>query len=763
MLKIPKTKLALSLISTFGLFSTNTFSADLLLGDVANSEGIKKWIQNGEELVYNKAIINITPVVKADQYTVNVKNGSITFNGSVYANSYSNEIIYSGKNNEGVYLFHASGKNSVISFNNDVDLTMGISKDIDLSQIGGNVIYSQDGGKINIGSKNSSTKIKVVTTKPDVISAKNNGFVEIKSTNNQIVGNFDLLHTKFSNNDIDIPNLGINVNYFGSISGTFSGNDSFWFGDEVSWQNVNFDVLGIPININQTVSDNLDLTFENGASWIYIGNKWKTEVQYPGYPVTGNINSIPKRITSIKLLNGGVIDLYEKSVKYQIFENGLTDFVEYSDHNYVRIGDLKGSNGIFRLDLNADDHAISDMIFIEGSSDSGTHGIEVYEFEKLNSVSSDNILPFAIVNKSAGVAFNDRENFYGDSLFNHQLFITSKEISDLEEYNEWFYKITKEEDAGFDKQLYADGKVWYIYRVFTEESEASKAFSASGEVGYDMMTSLDTYRERMTGIASDGEGLWVRVRRGETGISGSYNNDYNMYSIGANAKLGQDHNVGAAFTYLDGQAKFAGISGQEDLEGYELKLYDTWTLGNGYLDLTARIGRMNSDFSVSNVQYSTTGDFDQTYSGLGAEYGYTFDVGHGFTLEPQAQLQYTFIRDTDYEASRNMKVDIDSSHSLIGRAGLRAGYTYTEGANELELAMTASVLHQFTDGQDAVYSSGTTTVGKTYGDRGTWGNAALSANLFMDMALSLRLSVGKNFGGDFQDDWNGEFRASYAF
>ena len=278
-----------------------------------------------------------------------------------------------------------------------------------------------------------------------------------------------------------------------------------------------------------------------------------------------------------------------------------------------------------------------------------------------------------------------------------------------------------------------------------------------------MMTMVDTYRERMTGIASDGEGLWVRVRRGETGINGSYNNDYNMYSIGANAKLGQDHNVGAAFTYLDGQAKFAGISGQEDLEGYELKLYDTWTLGNGYLDLTARIGRMNSDFSVSNVQYSTTGDFDQTYCGLGAEYGYTFDVGHGFTLEPQAQLQYTFIRDTDYEASRNMKVDIDSAHSLIGRAGLRAGYTYTEGTNELELAMTASVLHQFTDGQDAVYSSGTTTVDKTYGDRGTWGNAALSANLFMDKELSLRLSVGKNFGGDFEDDWNGEFRASYAF
>ncbi len=755
MLNIPKTTLALSVFSAIALFPSSSSAEGLVLVD---DQTIK--VTSGEKIFDGNSSIDITPLIAWNQYIVNAIGGVITFNGPVYANSYSDKLLQS--DNEGVYLFHALGSNSAINFNGDIDLTMSFDKDIDLPEIGGNVLYAQQGGVINVGTSNSTTKIKVVTTKPDAISAKNNGSVHIRSTRNQIVGNFDLMHTNWHKENY----IYVAIDGSGTLESTFSGADSYWFGDELSWSNSNF-LLNGKLNWIENVilpKDSFNLTFENGATWIYLANQ--STIYKSALGLDAEIKSIPKRISAITLKNGGIIDLYEKSVKNLISENDLTEFVDYVDHNYVRIGDLKGSNGIFRLDLNADDHANSDMIFIEGSSDPGTHGIEVYEFEKLNSVSSDNVLPFAIVNKTAGVAFKDRQNFYGDSLFNHQLFISSKEISDLQDYDEWFSKVTKDEDDNFeskDKALFENGKVWYIYRVFTEESEASKAFSASGEVGYDMMTMVDTYRERMTGIASDGEGLWGRVRRGETGISSSYNNDYNMYSIGANAKLGQDHNVGAAFTYLDGQAKFAGISGQEELEGYELKLYDTWTLGNGYLDLTARIGRMNSDFSVSNVQYSTTGDFDQTYCGFGAEYGYTFDVGHGFKLEPQAQLQYTYIRDTDYEASRNMKVDIDSAHSLIGRAGLRAGYTYTEGANELELAMTASVLHQFTDGQDAVYSSGSTTVDKTYGDRGTWGNAALSANLFMDKTLSLRLSVGKNFGGDFEDDWNGEFRASYAF
>lgn len=69
------------------------------------------------------------------------------------------------------------------------------------------------------------------------------------------------------------------------------------------------------------------------------------------------------------------------------------------EHNYVRIGDLKGSDGIFRLDLNSDDRKQSDMVFIESSSEPGRHWIEPYRPSQLVSVSADNTLTFALTQK----------------------------------------------------------------------------------------------------------------------------------------------------------------------------------------------------------------------------------------------------------------------------------------------------------------------------------------------------------------------------
>ena len=103
---------------------------------------------------------------------------------------------------------------------------------------------------------------------------------------------------------------------------------------------------------------------------------------------------------------------------------------------------------------------------------------------------------------------------------------------------------------------------------------------------------------------------------------------------------------------------------------YELAVYDTLTFNNQYLDLVGRIGRVSSEFDAASLAYRTTGDFDQDYAALSAEYGMTFRHASGFFVEPQVQMQATFLKSYDYDSERTMSVEADSETSLQGRAGL---------------------------------------------------------------------------------------------
>lgn len=63
--------------------------------------------------------------------------------------------------------------------------------------------------------------------------------------------------------------------------------------------------------------------------------------------------AIPKRISAITLQNGGIINLFDEDIQNFLMDIGLYDRLNDGnyilDHDYVRIGDLKGSGGIFRL------------------------------------------------------------------------------------------------------------------------------------------------------------------------------------------------------------------------------------------------------------------------------------------------------------------------------------------------------------------------------------------------------------------------------
>ena len=752
---------------------------------------------NGNDFTCEELNIDINPNITGNYYTINASNGkSFTVNKKTVVSSVSNNYV-DNWDPIAVYTFHAKGS-GVINLNGDVEAISleNVSIPDEVSYAGINLFYAQEGGTINIGSPGSTVKAWALAKKPDLISAKNGGKVHIKSLSNQLVGSIDML---------DMSSLGT----MGSeVTGVFSGSDSFWFGDDQSMMNlllnVEAKILGESTilqvmgknEINEImpvvkqfmdvpgneITDDLNLEFRDGAQWTYFGFSQKEGPLTFGNEMFGAVVSaetVTKRISSIKL-NGGIINLFDEDIRNKWEEIGLSKLwpeLKDIEHDYVRIGKLKGNGGIFRLDLksdepsNSDEPSQSDMIFIE-SSEPGQHFIEPYRPEDLTSVSDTNRLTFALTAEGANsVSFADKQNIYGNSLFDYELIIDHETID--ENNQELIGKIeglvkNYETFDDFDIEDYYNGTHWFIKRLLTKESAASIGMRSAGYASYDLAVNMDRHDRRLQNAVFQNEekdGLWARVQYGEAGAEHLYHADLTTVYVGYEKATSADNRLGFSFAYTDGDSDFNDLKGTGELKRYEASVYDTLTFGSHYLDFVARFGQVDNEFDVTNQSgaLTTSGSFDQKYAALSAEYGYNFKDEHNVFIEPQVQLQVAYLGDYNYRTERNMKVDADSDISVIGRVGLRAGKAFKSSDYVGELYARADVLHQFTDGQDAQFSDLSNKVGVTWGDKDTWSTFGVGGYMNWKDNMSFQIDVERTAGGETIDTWLVSGRVNYLF
>ena len=603
----------------------------------------------------------------------------MTVNGDtiIEVNAVMKDQTSPGKD-EGIYVLYADGDQaSQIDLNGNVNIVLKQEDpNVPFENVGLNVIYAKNSGVISIGNESSTTRIWTISSQPYVISAKDGGKVTIQSTHNQIVGNVDTMaltnfdakvsisgHNKELTKELTEPGIQ------STVETTFSGTSSYWLGDEKSWNNVGgleitqisipWEISQVESSIESSSSNKIDFTFENGAQWIYLGLKNSYErtesISYSGITVTvtGNINQTVKRISSITLQNGGIVNLYETSIEDLMQDTGLTELMpDYAvKHNYVRIGDLKGSGGIFRLDLDSQNIADSDMVFVEGSSTGGMHYIEPYNLEKLTNITPENTLRFATVKTESGVTFADKQNFYGESLYDYELEIAS-ETYDPNDPNNAQYEGRVVEDG--EKALVFDESYtnWVITRVIRSSSAASLAMTGIGYAAYDTITQMDSYHDRVDGQGRADNGLWVRYRYGHGGIDNQYRRDYDTLTIGAQLLHNNSQSAGIAVSLNNSDVDLVDVTGTGESDGYEVMLYNTWLLGSHYIDVVGRIGQLDTEFNAVNQigTLSTSGDFEQNYFALSGEYGYRYTDEHNVFLEPQLQLQYTHIKSESYKS-----------------------------------------------------------------------------------------------------------------
>ena len=639
--------------------------------------------------------------------------------------------------------------------------------DVSTKEIGANIYYAQNYGTIEIGDEGTTTKSWVIAAKPDLISAKNGGEVIIKSTHNMLVGSVDMVQNPGSKGNI------FNINA-GSVTGTFSGEDSYWFGDEQSFNNISKEIVdklkqygGEPLAdaIDKILSDeDFDFTFQNGAQWTYL-DAFNVDASKFDQSLSGLLFE-NKRISKITLLDGGIINLFDKDILEKLTKIGLWNLLNIDKntlhHDYVRIGDLKGNNGIFRLDLNSDDRTKSDMIFIEGASEGGgRHWIEPYSPSLLVSVSADNTLTFALTQNDANnVTFADKMNIYGETLYDYELYVNSdpideKDLASLEEQ----IKSNYEDFDDFDPTDYQGGTKWFIDRVVVSKSAATVGVNNAGWAAYDAIMQMDRRDRRLRETAfvdsNSNDGLWVRMQYGRLGAKDAYKSDTTTVHVGYERQTSDNNRFGVSVSYMDGSPDFENLKGGGDLERYEIAVYDTLTFGNHYLDFVGRFGHLSSDFSSSRSasSISTQGEFSTNYFGVSAEYGYTLKSAAGFFAEPQLQMLATRLEGYNYGLQRRMSVDVEQETALVGRAGLRLGKHFAGERSSGEIYVRGDLLHQFTDGQFGHIRDLEDVEVLHWGDAGTWTNFGVGGYYQFANKFSMQLDLEKSAGGEQLDAW----------
>ena len=491
-----------------------------------------------------------------------------------------------------------------------------------------------------------------------------------------------------------------------------------------------------------TSKGTVHLTMGQGAKWDVTGQSWVT-----------NLDG-----------NGGVVNMTG------------TD----SGTHAVHVGTLEG-NHTFVLDLDRDDHAISDMLYIADTGASSS--VQTVQFNNIagwENMEDGEKLRFATVNaseselsfvsgNSTGVAYlRDRGmNDMAFSIDNEQVNYTDEtKQEENESYNGTEFSAAKPGNELIeDNYNTPDSLQWFLTKESSKDeiSDASKTVVAMSRINYSNAIYMDRLNKRM-GEARyiDGdEGLWVRMRHDRIGKSDAFRSMNTMMELGYDTRVNDredgEHRQGVAIDYMRGTADYKNVAGEGDVRRGGIWFYDTWLGDKGhYTDYVLKFGRLSNDFELytRTLGEKVTGDYSNFVYSASAEYGRKKDLGNNWYIEPQAQIQYAHVTDADYTTSQDTHVQLDAIDSLIGRVGFRLGKDVGEKST---FYIKADVLHEFLGDQDIEARDATGLLSTTYENEGTWYDIGLGFSHQFSKGTYMYLDMEKSIGNDNEDTYQFNF------
>lgn len=476
-------------------------------------------------------------------------------------------------------------------------------------------------------------------------------------------------------------------------------------------------------------------------------------------------------------LNGGVWNLTEQSWVSKVDGNsGLIYLDGDGTGGYaVHIGKLEGDH-TFVVNLNPEDYAVSDMIYIYDGSSAGVQNLRINnEAEVLNALKDDgDRIRFATVGKTAGAGagFGDDYVVRGRGVINSGFSI---DYVDYEEDKQNADYTTDYNGDNFDadkpgnsyvENVYGEANgaddidSQNLYLVRDSSKDAGKSDSGAtiinmSRANYKNAIYMDRLNKRMGEMryvnAEEEQGLWVRLRHDRIGQSGDFRSMNTMYEVGYDVKQPTDngeHRIGMAIDYMRGSTTYDDIMGKGETKRYGLWLYDTWLGEKGhYTDYIVKWGHLSNDFDIRDKDSleNITGDYSNNVFSVSAEYGKKNDMGNNWYFEPQAQLQLARVTGADYVTTQGSKVNVDGINSLIGRAGFRIGRDMDENST---VYLKADLLHEFMGDQTVTAADATGTLREEFENKGTWYDVGFGFATKMSKNSYAFMDFEKSFGND---------------
>lgn len=313
-----------------------------------------------------------------------------------------------------------------------------------------------------------------------------------------------------------------------------------------------------------------------------------------------------------------------------------------------------------------------------------------------------------------------------------------------------------------------EGTNWYLDTAVNTTSNSGNIIKNAAALDYANAVTTDTLNKRLgeARYSNEGDGMWARVRHDRFGKTNRYEGKNTMTELGYDWKRCDTsygkHMQSAAVNYTTGSADYKGVTGESSTKRYGLSFYDTQLRETGhYLDTVAKFGRVSNKFTLEQEdENNVNADYHNNYYALSFEYGRKNPLENNWYVEPQAQLQYTYLASTDYRTSQSTDVQLSGTDSLIGRVGFRIG---RELDDKTAFYVDANAYHEFLGNQDILASDRTGIMNATTHNDGIWYEAGVGISGKLNKNTNGFVQFTKGFGSDVEHTWSFEGGLNFTF